>query len=179
MMIRQRRSFSVSWAPLIALPWLALLAMSLSSMGQRALVGLAAVLLTALAWWIDHVRNDRVVAIDKASNRITVRRRRLWGSWWADAYALSDFAAVISYVSPGRNPVNWVDLVTQSGGEALLVASFKPGVRAESLLSWPTYGEAEQARHLRQTLVDALALVDNGFHGSRLPGAQVGPGQPP
>lgn len=87
----------------------------------------------------------------------------------------TQFGKVVSYVTPGRNPVNRVELITKPGGEALLLCTFAPLTAASSsFLSLPTPGEAEAAAALRPRVAHACGVKDGGFLGYRMVGAQLG-----
>lgn len=76
-----------------------------------------------------------------------------------------------SYTTIGRFTKNHVELVTKSGGEALIVAAFVPGINAQSFWSVPTEVESVKARYLRKEISSRCELIDQGFLGSKTVGA--------
>lgn len=72
-----------------------------------------------------------------------------------------------------RSPINRVEHVTKDGGEALLVAVFNPSNVAPSFISLPKEDENKSAEHLRQKIAFRIGVVDRGFLGNTMFGAQL------
>lgn len=90
----------------------------------------------------------------------------------AFAYALDDFSSVRSYISTrGEECSNLVELVTLSGGEALLLASYEP--RWSSKGAIPVVGESADATALRKAIAAESGLEDEGYLGVRWPGVYI------
>lgn len=135
-----------------------------------------AVVLWMLVAYAETLRNARFVEIDAAQNSIVVNGRTWINRERQKTYELGQFRFVISYISPGRNPENRVELLTHTAGEALCLVIFP--VRASDKFSsrWtfkPHWHESPQATLVRERLATEFHLEDRGFSGSRWPGAQV------
>lgn len=140
-----------------------------------AKLGAASVLgcLGFVALWVKSVQGKRWVEIDASRNQVSIRTVSPFFSPRTIHYPLSTFGAIRSYITVGRYPRNLVELVTQSGGEALLVAVLPPSNGAKSFWSMPSETENSQAATLRQQIAAYASLMDQGFLGSRLTGAQL------
>lgn len=120
------------------------------------------------------IQFSRSVQIDALGQSILETRKNWLFLSRYRTYALSQFKYVVSYIQPGRIPVNRVELVTKAGGESLLVATFDPSNRSpNSFWSVPVEEESEQAMDLRANLAQRFGFVDQGFVGRRWEGARV------
>lgn len=120
--------------------------------------------------------NKRYVEIDAPNNSIVVHDRTWAYRKRERKYSLQQFRFVISYITPGKNPVNRVELLTQAGGEALWLASYPVRASERQRAQWslrPKWQESTDSSLLREQLTKDLHLEDKGFVGSRWPGAHV------
>lgn len=126
-----------------------------------------------ILFWEMVIVSRRQVTLDAANGQVTISRISAFFRPKQRSYPLEMFGSVQSYIPPGRSPVNRVELVTKTGGEALLVALFEPANVAPSFFSFPTKGENKGAERLRQEIAGQLGLLDRGFLGKRMFGAQL------
>lgn len=124
-------------------------------------------------FWNKVIARRRQVTLDASSGRVSVSTASIFFQPKQRSYPLEMFGSVQSYILPGRYPRNRVELVTTTGGEALLVASFEPSNIARSFWALPTDGESKSAEILRQEIAGQLGLLDRGFLGNRLFGAPL------
>ncbi len=129
------------------------------------------ILVTIVSWWIKAVQSRRRIEIDARTRQVTIHAVSAFFSPIKNHYPLDQFGSVRSYTTIGRFPKNQVELVTKSGGEALMVAAFVPGISAPSFWSVPKEVESAKARYLRKEISRRCGLIDQGFLGSKLVGA--------
>jgi hypothetical protein len=124
---------------------------------------------------IELLRNARYVVVDQRRGIVTVHTR----SWNYQRrtlfFPLQKFRFIISYVLPGKTPVNLVELINRSGGESLLIASFSNATSQGFMQFMPRPIESSGAALLRKELASQLQLEDKGFVGYRWIGAQIKP----
>lgn len=89
------------------------------------------------------------------------------------AYALDDFSSVRSYATPGKGARNLIELITLSGGEALLISSHEPQWSSKGFFSVPVMMESADAMALRKAIAAECGLKDEGYLGVRWPGVYV------
>lgn len=126
-----------------------------------------------ILFWDRVIANRREVTLDAASGQVTISRVTAFFKQKQRFYPLELFGSVQSYILQGKSPVNRVELVTKTGGEALLLALFEPANVAPSFFSFPADGENKNAERLRQEIAVHLGLLDRGFLGNRMFGAQL------
>lgn len=128
--------------------------------------------LVALEGWRQFLIAQRAVVIDKAAGRVMVHSRSVAGRARTTVYPLAKFRFVASYITPGRSPTNEVELISVSGGEALPLRQFSPGIGKTPFLSLSgRLQENENAAALRQSVAIHAGLQDKGFLGQRMRGA--------
>lgn len=139
----------------------------------KSALGIASILVLVIlvSWWIKAVQSRRRIEIDPQTRQVTIHAVSAFLSPVQNHYPLDQFGSVRSYTTIGRFPKNHVELVTKSGGEALIAASFFPGINALSFWSVPTEVESVMARHLRTEISSRCGLIDEGFLGSKMVGA--------
>ncbi|WP_436074553.1 hypothetical protein [Acidovorax delafieldii] len=140
--------------------------------GQYTAASLLA-FLAILSGWTKARQSCRRTEIDAQGKQVTIHSVSPLFSPIQHRYPLEQFGSVRSYITLGRFPQNLVELVTQSGGEALLVAAFSPRGGAPTFWSMPTETENVKAMRLRQTISDQCGLVDQGFLSPRMVGALI------
>lgn len=126
-----------------------------------------------IALWVKSVQGKRWLEIDASLNKVSIRTVSPFFTSKTIHYPLSTFGAVRSYITMGLYPGNLVELVTRSGGEALLVTSLAPSNGAKSFWSMPAEAESGHAAELRQQIAAYAGLEDQGYLGTRLVGAQL------
>lgn len=129
--------------------------------------------LILLSLWVKSVQSQRQVEFLPSEQRVVVHTVSPLFRPRKSLYDLNQFGSVISYVAPARFSVNRVELVTSTGGEALLIAWFDPANGARSFLALPTEAESPEAARLRGEIARQTGLLDGGYLGARLPGAQI------
>ncbi|RYH67821.1 MAG: hypothetical protein EON54_03780 [Alcaligenaceae bacterium] len=128
--------------------------------------------LAATESWRQFLKAQRAVVIDKASGLVTVHTMSIWGRPRTASYPLDMFRFVTSYITPGKVPLNYLELVSKSGGEALPLRDFAPAVGDTPFLSLhTTLLENHDACILRGRVARYAGLEDKGFVGKRMPGA--------
>jgi hypothetical protein len=148
--------------------------LALGGLSKELLVAsVVLVALAALVYWVKLVQRHRWCEIAPHANQVTVHSVSPFFSARKQHYPLSQFGSVRSYITPGRFARNRVELVSKAGGEALLVAWFAPSNGARSFWSTPTEAESPKAASVREAIANQCALVDNGFLGTKLVGAQI------
>lgn len=123
--------------------------------------------------WAHWVASKRQVTLDKANGRVQISSVSLLFKPRTKSYPLELFGSVQSYLTVGKHPSNRVELVSRTGGEALLLAWFEPASTARSFWSFPSQGESSHAQSLRQSVAEQFELLDRGFLGGRAEGAQL------
>jgi hypothetical protein len=167
-------SYMSVYAILAVLAFVAVPELALGSQSKELLVASAVLAtLAAIAYWVKLVQQQRWCEITPHANQVTVHSVSPFFSARKQQYPLSQFGSVRSYITPGRFPRNRVELVTKAGGEALLVAWFTPSNGARSFWSIPTEAENPKAASARNAIANQCALVNSGFLGTRLVGAQL------
>ena len=131
------------------------------------------VTLVSLVYWVKLIQRSRWCEIAVNANQVTVHSVSLFFSPRQRHYPLSQFGSVRSYITLGRFTTNRVELVTQDGGEALLVACFVPSNGARSFWSIPTEAESFKAALVRESIATQCGIIDHGFLGTRLVGAEI------
>lgn len=126
-----------------------------------------------ILFWDKVIANRRRVTLDAASSQVIISSVSAFFKPKQRVYPLELFGSVQSYIQQGKSPVNRVELVTKTGGQALLLALFKPANAAPSFFSFPAQGENKNAERLRQEIAVHLGLADRGFLGNRMFGAQL------
>ena len=126
-----------------------------------------------LLLWDKVIASRRRVTLDAASGQVVISRVSALFKPKQRVYPLELFGSVHSYILQGKSPVNRLELVTKTGGEALLLALFEPANIASSFFSFPVDGESKSAERLRQEISVQLDLLDRGFLGNRMFGAQL------
>ncbi|MPT10886.1 MULTISPECIES: hypothetical protein [Comamonas] len=126
-----------------------------------------------ISLWGKVIANRRQVNLDAAAGQVTISRVSALFRPKQRTYPLEMFGSVQSYILQGKFPINRVELVTKAGGEALMVAQFAPANFAPSFFSFPADGENKCAASLRQEIAVQLGLLDRGFLGNRMFGAQL------
>ena len=129
--------------------------------------------LGSLLLWDKVIANRRRVTLDAAKGQVTISRVSAFFKPKQRSYPLDMFGSVQSYILQGKSPVNRVELLTKTGGEALLLALYQPANVAPSFFSVPADGENKSATLLRQEIAAQLGLLDRGFLGNRMFGAQL------
>jgi hypothetical protein len=172
--VSQRRS----WLPLMVLlaflPVFLLGASPLNVATDRQLVGLGLYLVFfGIAVWVPCVAGTRRVSVLPGQGLVEVCWRNAWFRPRRAEFALTSFAAVVSFLAPGRFPRTRVELLDTAGTRSLLVADFPAASFATRFMSLPRDGEAESARTLRLSIATATGLEDRGFLGKRWPGSQL------
>lgn len=127
----------------------------------------------SLLLWDKVVANRRRVTLDAAKGQVIISRVSVFFKPKQRVYPLELFGSVQSYILPGKTSVNRVELITKTGGEALLLALFEPSNLAPSFFSFPKDGENKDAECLRQEIAVQLGLLDRGFLGNQMFGAQL------
>lgn len=128
-------------------------------------------LATLLTWWIKAVQSQRRTEINPQTGQVSIYAVSAVFSPIRNRYPLDQFCGVRSYTTVGRFPKNHVELVLKSGGRALIVATFMPGVESPSFWSTPRESENAMAMQLRKEISSRCGLTDQGFLRSRLTGA--------
>ena len=126
-----------------------------------------------ILFWDKLIANQRKVTLDASGGQVTISRVSAFFKPKQCSYPLEMFGSVQSYILQGKSPDNRVELVTKTGGEALLLALFEPANVAPSFFSFPKDGENKSAERLRQEIAVQLGLLDRGFLGNRMFGAQL------
>lgn len=126
-----------------------------------------------ISFWDKVIANRRQVNLDAAAGQVTISRVSAFFRPKRRSYPLEMFGSVQSYILQGKFPINRVELVTKAGGEALMVAQFAPANVVPSFFSLPADGENKCAASLRQEIAVQLGLLDRGFLGNRMFGAQL------
>jgi len=148
--------------------------LALGNLSKELLVAsMVFVALAALVYWVKLVQRHRWCEIAPHANQVTVHSVSPFLAPREQHYPLSEFGSVRSYIAPGRFARNRVELVTKAGGEALLVAWFAPSNGARSFWSMPTEAENPKAASLREAIAKQCGLIDSGFLGTKLVGAQI------
>ena len=129
--------------------------------------------LGSLLLWDKVIANRRRVTLDAAKGQVTISRVSAFFKPKQRVYPLELFGSVQSYIEQGKFPINRLEIVTKTGGEALLLALFEPSNVASSFFSVPKDGENKSAERLRQKIAVQLGLLDRGFLGNRMFGAQL------
>ncbi|MDL5038966.1 hypothetical protein QRD40_21740 [Comamonas sp. Y6] len=126
-----------------------------------------------ISLWGKVIAHRREVTLDAAAGQVTISRVSAFFRPKQRSYPLEMFGSVQSYILQGKFPINRVELVTKTGGEALMLALFEPANVASSFFSLPREGENKLAERLRQEIAGQLGLLDRGFLGNRMFGAQL------
>ncbi|RYF01899.1 MAG: hypothetical protein EOO32_02060 [Comamonadaceae bacterium] len=126
----------------------------------------------AIETWRQFLKSQRAVVIDKVTDLVKVHTVSIWGRRRSASYPLSRFRFVASYITPGKNPVNYLELLSHSGGEALPLREFAPVFGKTPFLSLSgNLQENAEAAVLRQRVASYAGLEDRGFIGIRMTGA--------
>lgn len=129
-------------------------------------------LMGCLFLWAAMIARRREVRLDPCAGLVSISTVSLFFKPRLRSYPLDQFRSVRSCLTPGSRTINYVELVTKLGGEALEVAYFEPSSSASSFWSLlPPLGENKAAGALRQTIASHFQLVDDGFLGGRWEGA--------
>jgi hypothetical protein len=172
---RDQVSYVLVYMLIGALMLEALRAIALGELTKNSMVTATLFAVTALvSGWIKAVQSRRRVEIDPQTGHVTIYFVSAFFSSTQIRYPLEQFGSVRSYITIGRFPKNYVELVTRNGGEALIVAAFAPTNGASSFWSFPTDTESAKAMHLRKEISSQCGLIDGGFLGSRMVGALIG-----
>ena len=123
--------------------------------------------------WSKFIASRRRVTLDAANSRVVISSVSAFLKPKQRFYPLEMFGSVQSYILQGKFPINRVELVTKTGGDALMVALFEPANTAPSFFSLPADGENKSAGSLRQEIAGQLGLLDRGFLGNRMFGVQL------
>lgn len=134
--------------------------------GVFAVIGL-------LFFWVYSIAGRRRVTLDQANAQVLIASVSVLFKPRLKSYPLEFFGSVQSYVTLGKPPINRVELVSKTGGETLLLARFEPVNTARSFWSFPHEGESRHAQGLRRSVAEQFGLLDRGFLGSRMQGAQL------
>ena len=126
-----------------------------------------------ILFWNKVIASRRQVTLNAASGQVTISRVSAFFKPKQRVYPLELFGSVQSYIVQGKFPINRLEIVTKTGGEALLLALFEPSNVASSFFSLPKDGENKNAERLRQKIAVQLGLLDRGFLGNRMFGAQL------
>lgn len=126
-----------------------------------------------ILFWNKLIASRRQVTLNASSGQVTILSVSAFFKPKQCSYPLEMFGSVQSYVLQGKSPVNRVELLTKTGGEALLLALFEPANVAPSFFSFPADGENKNAERLRQEIAGQLGLLDRGFLGNRMFGVQL------
>lgn len=131
--------------------------------------------LTCLVGFIELVFRDRRLEINTEAGQIVFTRPAIPFMGRTVSYPLADFSSVRSYWTPGRLSENLVELVTRSGGEALLVARYGGVRQSKGFLFIAAGDEHPDAAALRKAIAQECGLKDDGYLGTRWRGAYVSP----
>jgi hypothetical protein len=124
--------------------------------------------------WSGRNKGRSYTVVDTEKQLVLVHTASILGKIRTSCYDIPAFGSVISYVVVGKNPQNRVELVTHSGGEALLLGEFAPSRETKSFFSLSTgTSESGEAEKLRLQISHACKLKDRGFLGTRWVGAQL------
>jgi hypothetical protein len=149
--------------------------LALGSLSKELLATSAVLIaLAGLFYWVKLIQRHRLCEITVLTNQVTIHSVSPLFSPRQKHYPLEQFGSVRSYISLGRFPRNRVELVTKAGGEALLVAWFVPSNGARSFWSVPAEAESPKAALIRKTIADQCGLIDPGFQGTKMVGAEIG-----
>jgi hypothetical protein len=149
--------------------------LALGSLSNELLATSAVLIAVAvLFYWVKHIQRRRLCEITVLANQVTIHSVSPLFTRRQKHYPLEQFGTVQSYISPGRFSRNRVELVTKTGGEALLVAWFVPSNEARSFWSMPSEAESPKAALIRKTIADQCGLIDLGFQGTKMVGPEVG-----
>lgn len=129
--------------------------------------------ISLVLFWAHWIASQRRVSLDKANGQVQICSSSLLFKPRTKSYPLELFGTVQSYLTVGKHPSNRVELVSRTGGEALLLACFEPASTARSFWSFPSVGESHHAQSLRQSVAEQFGLLDRGFLGGRAEGAQL------
>ena len=171
--ITQPRDYSVViilalFVPLWFLTVLPLSGIQLSQLAFPLLV----LLYIAIRVWVEVVRGRRVVVIDDESGRVEVHTVSPLLRQKLSSVSLCEFGSVRSYLTPGKFTKNRLELVTNSGGESLLLGYFPP---ASDRRKWliPSEVESQEVSRLRNQISQESGLKDGGFLGFRMVGKEL------
>lgn len=172
--VHQPRSWIAPGVLALFMPVVILAAMpaGTAAKGQLLIIAVFGTLL-ALSLWVQAVAGLRSVRILLEAGIVEVSWRTAAFRSRHAQFPLTMFRSVVSYNQPGRYPRTRVELCAASGPEALLVASYPAGSIAGSFWSFPRDAEAEGARNARLSIARSSGLIDGGFLGNRLAGAQL------
>jgi hypothetical protein len=175
LVINQPRTWVPSAILLLLLSLFVLSALPESSNTSRHMFGITSVgALLALSVWIQLVVGARSVRISLAEQQVVVSWRNVFFIQRRAEFPLSQFGSVVSCIERWSRPLNRVELLTTTGSRALLLAQFPAAYESGSF--WGLFAretEAEDARNLRLSVARTCGLVDGGFIGKRISGAQV------
>lgn len=138
------------------------------------IIGGVFLLVPIFGGWSHAIERRRWCEIDPANQRVTVHTVTMWFAPKVQSYSLDRFGAVRSYLTGHKRVDCCVELVTKPGGEGLLLATFPPSSTSTSFWSTPKDSEPATAQTLRKRVAEQCGLEDQGFFGSRWPGAQLG-----
>jgi len=142
--------------------------------GAAGWSGLVGLMMAGILWWVELVRSGDRVDLDVGQKRLILQKRTVLLVTKVSEYSIDRFSGVRSYITPGRTPSNIVELVTKQGGEGVVVAYMEPGKAAESFFSVSAGCENMEAYLLRKQIAEKAGLVDLGYVGKRMIGAQLG-----
>lgn len=171
--IRQRASYLTAYVAfaflLVTLPF----ALPIGATAGSWILPAAWLGLMFLSLWVGLVRSRRCVEFLPSERKVKVHSVSLLFRPRTQVFEMDQFGALISYVTQGRFATNRLELRTVSGAESLLVTAFPPASGARSFWDLPSEVEAPEATRLRKEIAEATGLLDGGFLGIRLTGAQL------
>ena len=149
-----------------------------TGLNRNALVIACMCLMTsALLGWMDWIRRQEISEFTAAGN-LVIRRRGWFARPTTSTFELDQFGEIRSYLTAGADPINRLELVTVSGGEAVLIATRLPGSAHSSF--WSLAGQSlenPEIRNLRTELALEWALTDVGFQGVKWVGKLIEGGE--
>ncbi|MDT7514525.1 hypothetical protein [Rhodoferax mekongensis] len=137
-------------------------------------IGVSCAAWLLLSYW-EWVRTQGYLDLDPKTKQLIIKKINFFGKSHYTRYRVQDFRAVSSFITWPENRINYVELITHTGGEGLIVAEFEPARIDKSFWGAPSYGESIQAQDLRQLLSTDFELEDRGFEGSRFPRKEYSP----
>ncbi|CAM8624865.1 hypothetical protein MCEMIEM13_02986 [Comamonadaceae bacterium] len=129
-------------------------------------IGMSCSFWLLLSYW-EWVRAQGYLDLNAKTKLITIKTINVFGKSHCASYRVQDFRAVSSFLTWPENRSNCVELITHTGGEALVIAEFEPARIDKSFWGTPVYGESIEARNLRQLVRTDFELEDLGFEDSR------------
>jgi hypothetical protein len=140
-----------------------------SGWSQQTQITVPVLLIVAVTGsWSLYVQSNRVVHINKTYSEVRVEEMTFFGKILTHVYPLNQFAAICSYISPGRGAMNVVELAEKGGVNGLALCSFPPSAPGKF---WSLSAESEnpKANALAAEVAEFLALPNMGFIGHRFP----------